>query len=384
MNFNFSISKHLGPLLLTAFGIFVIFFSLKNPVFQWDTIAYTACVRSIDIKDKSVNHRETYNEVKNSLGEQKFKWLTEGNPYREALAKNPSSFNQQLNFYYVRPLYIVALYLASNLGLNIVWSTLYISILSSLACILVIFLWLCQYYKYFYSALLTIILCVFGNILAISTESTPDAFSTLLLLLGLCYLFEKKRFVLGNIILSLSIFARNDNLIFIQLVLIYALILNRGKTTISIRLKLFLVINLISYILINNFSGAYDWWRFFHHSFYFPNPDIANFKLPFSFELYFAKVIKGLTQFGKPINLLFIFIAGVIMYRWKKDLPVILEQKTGFSNQNLLISSIIAVLIRFLMFPILWERHYVIYYMIIGILFLVEFRKTIFKTLSTP
>ncbi|MDP2363501.1 MAG: hypothetical protein Q8M94_06990, partial [Ignavibacteria bacterium] len=320
MNINFTKSKYSGPLLLAAYGIFVIFFSLKNPVFQWDTIAYTACVKSIETKDISIIHHETYNEVKNSLGEQKFKWLTEDNQYREALAKNPDYFNQQLNLYKVKPLYIGVLYLLAKIGFNPVWSTLYFSIFCSLACLFMIFIWLCRYYKRNYCALLTIILGIFANILAVSTESTPDAFSTLLLLLGLFYLFEKNRFILGNSILSLSIFARNDNLIFIQLILIYALFLNRGKTTLSIRLKIFLVINLVSYLLINHYAGAYDWWRFFHHSFYFPNPEIANFQHPFSFDLYSAKVIKGLTQFGKPFNLLLIFLTGLILFHWKNNM----------------------------------------------------------------
>jgi len=98
------------------FSILLIYYSIKNPVPNWDMIAYVACAKSFVISDKQELHKYVYSELKNSVPKETYKFLTKGGPgfreltekdaeYRETLEKDSDAFAEALIFFKVRLIY---------------------------------------------------------------------------------------------------------------------------------------------------------------------------------------------------------------------------------------------------------------------------------------
>lgn len=83
---------------------------VRNPLGNWDIVAYTALIKQADGTAGKELQRQTYADVKAYLGPAFPRVLPEGNTprdaYRAAMHEDASALEENLRFYVVKPLYI--------------------------------------------------------------------------------------------------------------------------------------------------------------------------------------------------------------------------------------------------------------------------------------
>lgn len=229
----------------------------------WDMAAYIALAGN--------TQQQTYAELQRALPPAIYQELIgnvdESRPdgaweYRRDVFANGDHFRQQLPFYTVKPLHIVAIWALSKLGVPLFTATHLMSAVSFFVIGLVSWTWLSRYLSPWLTmaAGLTIVLQPF--VLQAGRSYFPDAMSMALLISGAYFLWEQPKAALAVPLLLLSILARPDNLIFCFL----AFALDRRF--------LYALASGCVYLANNYFAHAYSWSTLFYHSFirYLPAP----------------------------------------------------------------------------------------------------------------
>jgi len=281
----------------TLLALFLGFFSLKaveNPSYGWDAIAYVGATLSPEISDAKLLHQESYAHIRAAVSEEKYRELTRGN-YRGAVAKDPEAFGSQLSFYRVKPLYVFLLQASRKLGLNPLEGMALVNILSVLLCSIAISFWFERYVPPFSALGLTLALYYAARMYELSRIATPDALSTVLLVLGAYALLEKRWALRGMLLMSAAVLARSNNVIFTSMLsgsLLWIAAqaadtrvgLNR-RSCAALLLPHTLPLLAYGYIALQQ---SHSWWALFHHSFVSYLVDLDQFDLSFDSQTYFA------------------------------------------------------------------------------------------------
>jgi hypothetical protein len=191
-----------------------------KPYYSYDLIPYTASTISLEQSNKELIHKETYKTVKDALPGDVFKGLISGE-FGEKMYTDSISFNQTLNFYKVKPLYIFLIFGIYKLGLGIVETINLISVISYLGIATLLFMFIYKLRSGYFGILIISLLMVCQPFLLIAGRNTPDALSALIILLSLFLILDRQSRFVPGILLILSIAIRPDNLIISSILLIY-------------------------------------------------------------------------------------------------------------------------------------------------------------------
>ena len=96
-------------------GVMVINLWWATPMYNWDMLAYVACVHSYTESDAEAIHSKTFDEVRRHVPENAYDRLTRLDAYRRALAQTPTSFIQHIPFYSVKPAYPCLMFLLKQI-----------------------------------------------------------------------------------------------------------------------------------------------------------------------------------------------------------------------------------------------------------------------------
>ncbi|MFI5253665.1 MAG: hypothetical protein ACHQQQ_14685 [Bacteroidota bacterium] len=351
--------------LICGIGIF----SFLRPYYNWDLLGYVGTTLSIEEHNAEILHQKTYTYVKNSIPEQNYASLiANDNSYRTLTATDPKFFAEQLHYYTIRPLYIAMLFILYKMGMNIVQATLAISIIScALVCTLVR-IWLLKYTVGIANLVSCSLLVMVSGILEAARLSTPDALSAVFILAGTYLFIEKRKFLPAWICFLLSTATRVDNVIFIIIYAVYfryfsAEEIRRGK-------KLFTYLITSSLLL-----SAGILYVFGGHSpeFFFPNnyhwqeqaaPHSMILRIVTNYLVSTAVSIKQVVFDGySNAVLLFVGLGMLNLYHvYRKNAENNLLQQLSFI-------ALLAIAGRLLVFPVVANRFFIPYYIMIGIAF---------------
>lgn len=348
--------------LFINLGIGCIFFYSK-PHFNWDTLAYIGCVLELNGDNLEELHNKTYQSLE-LISERQKLFLTTSSKYKTEMAKSTEGFVQQLPFYRVKPLYVLACYLSYKLGMPLIESMLIPSILSFFFTGIILYYWLKRYLNILVAWSITLLFMFSPSVILLSRITTPDGMSTCILFLGIYLLLEKQNFWLFSILSFFAILTRPDNIIFITLITLVAIISQPIKNF-NIKHYLPFVIALGAYCYIKFFINGYPWYTLYHHTFVEKIAYPLKFKSNFSFGIYIQELKNGILSLQYSFTYLPVFLLLMIIS--------IRNEVYNIKSQLLLvfIAVFVAIIIRFLLFPDFSDRFFIIYYLI-GIILLVK------------
>lgn len=256
-------NKILSVYLAVVFIVLMSASLSKKIYYNWDLIPYVAIALSIEGSENI--QKGTYDLIERSISRPQFQNLF-SSEYRRDMYENENNFLQQLPYYKTKPLYTYSIFLIGKTGVNYVLAITFISIFSYIALSIVIYLWLSEQFKPIYSLVFFIIICSAPPLQNLATLSTPDAFSTALLISSFYLLLEKKRVFIGGLFLVASIYSRMDNvLISTAVFMVYYGYSERKNIPVKIT-AFFLISSVLSYFLIQNYAEMYPWRIFVEHS----------------------------------------------------------------------------------------------------------------------
>jgi hypothetical protein len=358
-------------------SVLVIFLALQFPFYNWDIVAYVGSVLSVDIKDVATLHSTTYQILQTQLPAEAFNRLLQGN-YPQAVYQDAHVFQEQLNFYFIKPLYIGLLYCLSKLGVSIVNGIALVSICATLFCAGLTLHWLCRHINPHAAFAFTLLIGLQSRLFDLARIATPDALSVAVLLAALYILFEKKQLKTASMMVAFAVLVRANNIIFATLLLSFMIgFAVYQKDRASARFSAWLLlITVLSYFAMSKLLHGYSWWTLFYHSFVNKLNHPSQFDVPFSISLYLevaiqqgkALLIPGL---GAPSTLpVFILLLGALC---------LANLRRGqHSMQAYLWAVCVIILLNygayFVLFPGVnqWDRFFTSFYVFSAIMLLVQ------------
>jgi len=219
-------------------------------------------------------HDTVYGEAKAGIPQPVFNHLTgndpgeplsESNSFRERV-RNPYHFAEFLPCFAIRPVFNEIIYaLHYWLGVGFLKAVVIVPVISYWFMGWIVFAWACRYVAAPWAALIAALLFFSPPLWDLARSTTPDALSSLAVLLALYLLFEDRRLVPGTIILLASIYIRTDNAMLALLVLWFLSVARFGvKMTEAVVLS---AVAVASVILINHFAGDYGPRVLYYRSF---------------------------------------------------------------------------------------------------------------------
>jgi hypothetical protein len=233
----------------------------------WDVLCYSALAGSKSA-DPIQLHDMAYAVAESHFADDVVKELEYGpvdGDYRRDLYLNPWHFAEQLPFYSVKPVYLLAIRGGTLLGLDILTSMRLVSVLPYFALGVVFYLLLAHTIDPVYSALGSVLTMASWPFLDAGLLPSPDALLASVAIAGLLLVFTHKKYLPGLCLLSIAPFIRTDGLVLLVIAVAYLL----WKTPefpkhLAIALVVFVVVVKAA---LDTFGGAYRYDVLFYHSF---------------------------------------------------------------------------------------------------------------------
>ncbi|MDY3547751.1 hypothetical protein PG291_03950 [Riemerella anatipestifer] len=338
--------KLLFPLL------FVILFFTKDNIFNWDKLAYMACVLDLDNVEVGDIHTEVYTIYEQSKG-------NPGNAYESEMQQNPNGFYEQLGFYRIRVLYNAVNWVLYKIGIPLGTAVSLNSLIFTTLLTIVLFrIAKDKYLEWVFGVIiLTLILFSFFNpILCITTPDAMFCFFMVLIVLG--YLDNWNRNYVFLIML-ITILVRTDSVILSSILLGLDFLKKRNILTL---IKLSLLA--ITFIFVNNITGYLGWNNLIYHTFVELQTYPKSYPKKISIDEYWI-IFKG----GLFNDLLFKEIKICLI-----ALPLFFISIKNFYKYSsiliVLVMVISSMLLRYILFPIIFDRFNLLYIILILVCYL--------------
>jgi hypothetical protein len=261
-----------------AFALILTLASLRAyryPEYSTDGFSYMANAVAMSGASVRVIHDTVYQDAKRGIPEPVFNHLTGNDPaeplsesrsFRER-AMDPYRFAEFLPCFAIRPAFNLLIYvLHFKLGVGLLRSIVILPVVSYWLMGWVAWVWIERYVAAAWASLLcATLLLVSPPVWELARSTTPDALSSLIVLLALFMLFEKRAILPGMILLMVSIYVRTDNAVLALIVLAFLYAAGFG-----VRLFEALVLAALavaSVFIINHFAGDYGAKVLYYRSF---------------------------------------------------------------------------------------------------------------------
>lgn len=167
----------------------------------------------------------------------------------------------------------------------------------------------------------------------------------------------------------LSLTVRTDNIILAILLFTYMKVTNLPEYRVSTRqYSVFMIMGVLIYSAIITLASSYGWWTLFSHTFLGLIHNPADYTPKFSPYDYMNVVIRNIQYVYSERVSLFLLLAALTMviYNFR------------FTNRNISLHITLIVLmvicIRFLLYPGFPTRFFAVYYLVIGVTFVIVLR----------
>jgi hypothetical protein len=344
------------------------FYCFKRPLYNWDMLPYSALILKMDGYDEKKAFAYTYELAKKNIPPRPYRLLTDSsNAYRFEMANNAESFNGELPFYVVKPLYTSLAYVAYKAGFYLPQATLVPGFISYLLIGLLFFRWLRLYLRLSLAFFVSLFIIVSSPLIEVAKLSTPDCLSALLLLGTFYFTVEKPSLLLALLCMCLSVFARIDNVVccFLLAATVY---LGRQWKQFNFRsFSLVTILFVICYILVGLIARQYGWSLFFYNDFVNHLHPTYGSKSDFGFQDYSRLMYEHMMS---AINHSYFAIFMALH---------VLNIGRSFLSGKLLFDKLFALLIptilviRIIFYPDISDRFYIAYYLVIVVLLVKNF-----------
>jgi len=337
--------------------------SYKNPAYNFDMINYMGCILKIDgIKDESLIHQKVYEELK-TIPPEKYELLTDkDSEFVHTIHEDYVAFSQQRPWFEIKFIYNYINFIIYKITNDLVRSTFISSIIAFMLISLLLIKWISiNIDNKDWPLLFTALIFIFpvSHLLTLSKFSTPDALASFFIFLSFYLLVVKKKIHAAIIVLIISIGVHMDHLIILVFVLIaYRFIIKKLSNK---QFLIYLAMASLFFLGLYQVFHYYSWATFVHYNFVNPIIYPEEFVGTVSIIKYLGYLwnIRKLTASQYLIFSCFSFVLiyyavkyGKIKINHELILPLILINLSWFA--------------RFSLFPVVWDRYYVGYYLVIA------------------
>jgi len=349
----------------------------RAPVLNWDLVPAMALALEWTEDDAREVHRRTYEAVQDELGPAAFAELTAPG-VRAARFQDPDAFHEHLPFYRARVLYTLGIAALHGLGAPLSAATWWIAVGAYGLLALVLLAWSTRHVGLALAALFALGLAHTPALLTQARFSSADGLATLLIVAGAYLFVERRAFVAGALVLTLSLGARPDGIVLIGfLALALPLFLPRDERPSLRALCIWVLASAAVYLALTRFAGEYGWWPLITISFEEKAVHPAQLSTSFDASRYLEILGRqlgalpgdGYVTTGREVTgstLVFVYagvaVLGLALWSRARDI--------GGRAAALLAALCLAYLVRYLLFPQLWDRFFAPFYALVPLLVL--------------
>lgn len=351
-------------LLLIAYLAVMFRYFYTHQYYNWDIEAYMGIIYKTDNPAMPIEeiHRKVYDELREKAPErfdfrENEKEETIGaNSYYKALSENPKAYEEELQFFTVKPMYNIINVLFYKTGFSAATSTFLISMVSYVAIVFFLFGFLQERLMNKELAfVITVLLSLFKPLLVATRHAAPDMLACLLLLTSVYFFAGKKKVFFAAFFATLTVFTRPEYIVFYSLLLPLVLLF-RKRLGVQVRYVFLSYIPVfIAFLIVQHYSKI-PWQVLFMNQFTkvqlspVSNPDAFVFSDYVNFIK--QKIFLEFNASYFPLLLLF----AVIVFG---------NKKINWFSIGFIFVIYVTVFIRFLIFPSLVDRMMVGFYLLI-------------------
>ena len=330
-------------------------------------ICYMGAVVKTEATPPEEVHRTTYEILKKELGEKNYTIINAGD-YRQSIERDSKAFDESLAFYEIKVFYILLISLFYKLGCSLSFSTVLPSLIAVVLIVLLVFFVLNRTLKdTFIAGIIAILLLFTPQMQLLARLSTPDALSTLFLLVTAVLFIYKSNWVLVFSLMLLSILTRTDNVIWCTL-LLFLFAINRPVTIKKMAVCLFASLLLLFVVVsINSVYNNAGWEVLFYHSFIERQPFPLSATISLTLKEYAFILIRNTPQY-----LSWFLLPILVFYTvWKAKWNAFLTTRLGM----IVTACALAFILKYLLFPMLSARYSIVFLLIGSLTFVIEREK---------
>ncbi|MBO0140103.1 hypothetical protein JZX87_02835 [Agrobacterium sp. Ap1] len=332
-----------------------------RPIYNWDTLAYLATT-ALDRMggDAAQIHAYAYSTVRDAVPAADFAVLTQVDPYRIRQFVDPNAFLSMVGMYEVKWLYVLLLK-----GLVPIFGPLAaFDVINGGALVILVVsigLWLRSTQLSGYAPLVIGLLFLL-QFQGFAVTQQPDFLGNSLLVAALLG-YDRKRNLLGSVLLVAAVLVRPDQVAVAGVVMACAWFLrDRNALVFAVTFAFCLAI----YIVISRSLHPTGWWPHFWFSTYQIQEDMTGFEPAFSLAVYFKAIALNIYRslFLNTWLAAYVLALGCGGYLYFR------EVLTDRRRQVLLLAMLLAIAAKFTIFPLHDGR---IYFSPLFVFFLIVF-----------
>jgi hypothetical protein len=203
-------------LFFAGVAAIICFSAFQKPLYNWDLLPYSAAALSYEIDNPAQLHELTYESARSILPPAKFNALVDSNSnYRLTMYSDSKLFEDELKYYYVKPLYVFAVFLFYKAGVSLPSGTVLVSCISLFLLGCILFQWIGVFLNRFVAAAICFLVLLIPPIYESARLSTPDMMNTLFLFAGFYALLKTKKISQALIFFIAALLTRPDSCLFI-------------------------------------------------------------------------------------------------------------------------------------------------------------------------
>ena len=336
---------------------------------NWDVLPYMATILKLE-GNKSIDeiHKTVFQEAEKHIPETQYqKLINPENPYRKTIFENPEHLEEQLPFYQIKPLYVLSTFLSYKIGWNLAYATTFPSLIAYLLISWILFQWLSQIMQKHYALIISLLIIFIPPLNKLSRYASPDGLSNLFLLVSIYfYLVKNSSLWKVNLFLVLAVLTRSDNIIFAlafnTLIYLNELLHKKGQHT-SFWLS---AIGLsLCYLIPQLYFKPPSWGALFYHTFIRPTGTPVTQPSTLLFADYLAVLTEYLPKIIWNPFLYALTIFSIL------NVPKTIQNIWGkLEKEQIIFLAIVGTsVVKFLLFPVLWDRMYLSFFLVFAILF---------------
>jgi hypothetical protein len=344
----------------------VSIYAFEKPYYNWDALPYMAVALSYESDDAKFIHDTVYAIAKEQMPSIKYEQIIDTSmDYKKRMLQNTNDFYNLLPFYVVKPLYTGMIYLFYKGGISLLKATVLPSVVAYVLLGWLLFMWMKNYLPILFACLIALLIMLSAPVLEVVKTSSPDCLASFLLLMAFYFIIERKSLLIAFLFLLFSVFARLDDII--QFFFILSLLAFTHKWKEKLVLKNYfamVLVIVVAYFLITSFASKFNWGLLYYPSFAKHLNLSYQANTAFSFKDYLALSVTHIVSgFFFTHFIVFMLLALIVFIN---------KSSTKFSllnfEQSLLLVIFLSIAVRFILQPIIADRFYVAYYLLIIIL----------------
>jgi hypothetical protein len=331
----------LGSVLVVLYCSIIAIIALGFPLSNWDMIPYTALVQAEPGQDMATIHASAYDTVKLAVSPGDFMELTEDRRYRIAQYASSDAFATMLPMYEVKWLYIEAVRTVSGF-MGVIQAERVINSVAMVSIGLMISFWLNANRALVFAPIVIagLAMCDIGTVARVTTPDMLAGAFVLAVMLAL----QRKQSVIAAIVMVAAVATRPDHILLAGCLAVALMLVNRDWKSAA----LLVLPSLATFAFVSNVDGYPGWWAHVYLTQIEYVPTLEGFRPEFSLATYIVAVIKAgsraVAEEGWPVLLLMLMLGSAWIIQKIENVPR--------RDISLIIALLVAVIGKFLIFPI--------------------------------